>query len=338
MDPDPSSPEEILKRLKKARSIPNGGEYEAEVDVLREVVKYVTDRNIPKFDPGVPLSKDELVGKGTEKLFEIIFNETAPAGFGGMMWAHIDAPMKALEGNGKDAVDSAVGGVGALAGGVIGGPIGALVGYAITKGPGKVIDVFDTSTAKFKVTITNLTKYNVYLDGYEKKGGWRYSSPGVYQNAWFPDGGGGMYNRTGFLIPKVVTGTKDVNHKTVEALSFSYPMPVNDTSFSFSMRFIAREGKMYHTCKSHEEKKDWFDDRSAIKHSWSFGIQAPGTFAWTYYASIDSKPKDTAKGHEEAYNEMEVQSNFGKPGHLKDGQSCCYWEDKNTVVIQLADD
>ena len=104
------------------------------------------------------------VSKGTEKLFEKIFKEKAPKGLGSMVYAHFDAPRKALAGDAKGAVNSAASGFGALAGGIIGGPIGAAFGYVAAKGPGTVIDFYDTSKLVHTITITNYSKYFVEIE------------------------------------------------------------------------------------------------------------------------------------------------------------------------------
>jgi len=61
--------------------------------------------------------------------------------------------MEAHKGDGKAAVNSAMAGYGAMAGGIVGGPIGAGVGYVIAQGPGKIIDFYDTSSVRHNIVI-----------------------------------------------------------------------------------------------------------------------------------------------------------------------------------------
>lgn len=91
--------------------------------------------------------------KGSEKLFKKMYGVAAPAGFGKMLWAHYEAPKKAIMGDGKGAVDAAMQGVSAIAAGVfvgsfagpVGSVAGAIAGYVIAKGPGAIIEAFDTN-------------------------------------------------------------------------------------------------------------------------------------------------------------------------------------------------
>ena len=66
-------------------------------------------------------------------------------GFGEVIYAHFKAPLEAARGEARQAVDTAVGAYGALAGGIIGGPIGAGVGMVIAQGPGSIISFYDTT-------------------------------------------------------------------------------------------------------------------------------------------------------------------------------------------------
>lgn len=63
-----------------------------------------------------------------------------------------------MNGEGKEAVNTAVGGFGAVAAPVLAaafGPAGAAVGFVIAKGPESLINFMDTSAVRHTIMITN---------------------------------------------------------------------------------------------------------------------------------------------------------------------------------------
>lgn len=86
------------------------------------------------------------------------------SGVGDVVYAHFKAPCEAARGNAKDAVDTAVGAYGALAGGIVGGPVGAAVGKLIADGPGAVISFYDTSQVQHSIQIQNCTTLNIIIE------------------------------------------------------------------------------------------------------------------------------------------------------------------------------
>jgi hypothetical protein len=126
------------------------------------------------------LSKDELLKligdhseDGVKKLLETFYGDEWEKAIGkastkkvinsiaGIFWAHIKAPLLVMDGDAKDAVDSLVGAIGTLAGGIIGGPVGLLVGGTISIGPGLIIDYFDTTTIQCNVMFLNTSPYHI---------------------------------------------------------------------------------------------------------------------------------------------------------------------------------
>jgi len=70
---------------------------------------------------------------------------------GAMVYSHLLAPRQAYLGEGKEAVNTAVAGFGAVAAPVLAaafGPAGLAVGFVVTKGPASVIDFMDTSNTR----------------------------------------------------------------------------------------------------------------------------------------------------------------------------------------------
>jgi len=149
---------------------------------------------------------EKPITEGSDKLFEKIFGEAAPDGMGAMIYAHLRAPREAYLGKGKEAVNTAVSGFGAIAAAPLAaafGPAGMAVGFVITKGPGTVIEFMDTSSTRQTVMFTNLSKYHIEIEGID--GHSYYNNDQMCLPVFDTEKGGVnvLYNTKGYVIPSV---------------------------------------------------------------------------------------------------------------------------------------
>lgn len=319
-------------------------------------------------DSSIPgLSKDRVV-KGTDKLFKWLFKKAAsaksPGGIGEMLFAHIDAPMKAFGGDGEGAVNSAMAGVGAVTTGIIvgsfagpvGAVVGAVVGHAIAKGPGAVISHFDTSQVQYTIQITNYTNHNVYLD----RGLKSYSSSVDSKPRFRMQGtlafDSGAFNFEGRNHDRMIPGARLIHQKdgSVKVGFWTWLITVKSKQFTSAFRFIAsNKTPMLHEV---ENTREWWMDRSAVQHSWAVGFQAPGKSLfggmYQYHASCDGAKGDGAPNHKDAYDNMRMQGKGNDAGNganqksrfnTKKGVSTCYWKKESgdrewtSLVVDLYD-
>jgi len=305
----------------------------------------------------IPVNLEDIVEKGSEKLFKSLYGFKGPAGLGAMVWAHIDAPMKASAGDGKGAVDSACTGVGALAGGVLGGPVGAVVGAAMAWVPGQVINYFDTSSTQFSIIITNYTDWNLYFapslingsSGSPEPVGY---GPTLYDACFFPCDCDNMTvnSACGKMIPAAKEFLDQDDKHRVSAWSF--PWSIKSKAVEIGFRLEARETLGRHELdvpfsflgSVHEDRIKWWEDETNVKHCWACGISAPPAGSWTgsHYVSISSwaGTGNERATHKAAVDNLKPQKDLGpENGHKSKndskGESCIYWKTWNQCVIEL---
>lgn len=275
-----------------------------------------------KTEKGVEKLLKKFYGKEFTKLMGKKMAKKVIGGVAGMFWAHIEAPMHAFNGKGQEAVDSAVGAVGALAGGIIGGPPGALVGTVVSIVPGWIIDYFDTGHPRFEVIFTNVGNYHVRFTSYQTD--WNKYSSVMY--AYTPgdvNGKASSYHGVKDIsIPQPITYRKSKDK--VEYFSFTCPMTVHSKYAYASFQLEA------------------YDSYGNVKKTYDVAFQYPGSW-WGYkhYVGIwenASWPRSDRNN----YKSMEHSGHQGetgegnRPSQGSSNESKGYWNTWDQLIFELA--
>jgi len=284
---------------------------------------------------------------GTEKLLKRFYGKEWTKAIGkttankvlnsiaGVIWAHVESPLAALNGNDKEAVDSAVGAIGTLAGGIIGGPIGSIVGKVISKAPGAIIQYFDTSAIEFNVIFTNTSPYHIRFSSDQTDKRYNFS----IMNGYLP---GNPYAYTynsaeGVFIPKPIMFRKPGDK--VEQGVATTPMMVHQKWAFVSFQLEA------------------VDDNGNVVKNYDIAFKYPGSWSnfpyfenW-YVGVWENSGWPRREGGSNSYNGRNVESldavdnnggqqnKFGKryrPRFGTSGKSTAYWESKTLCVFQFA--
>lgn len=278
----------------------------------------------------------ELIGdttqEGTEKLLKKFYGsewqaalkdeDTVDKVIGSMaemLWAHIEAPLLALDGDGKGAVDSVVGGIGSLAGGIIGGLPGAIVGQVITDVPGFIIDYFDTSNPQFYVAVTNVSKYHIRFSSNITN--YRPLTSIMYAN--IPGGRNAMYCTDQLFIPKAVTYQK--SEDKAEQVIFVCPMTVHSKWAYAGYQLEA------------------VDDDGKVVKTYDIGFKYPGGWwgenHWVGVFENASWPRGNDNDNYDCLYNVGKQTKTGKdnrPSEGTSGESKAWWETWTHCQFELA--
>jgi len=282
---------------------------------------------LDKTEEGVEKLIEKFYGKEMIMMFGEENSEKIIGGMAGMFIAHITAPRSAWEGNGKEAVDNAVGPIGAIAGGIIGGPVGAVVGQVISLVPGYAIDYFDTSNVQFYLYFTNISPYHIRFSSHETN----YQPMWSVMYAWVPD----KYSSTsvdgklhthnglpGYVLPKPVTFRSKEDE--VKQVSYTCPMAVHSKWAQVSFQLEA------------------VDDNGNVVKTYDVAFKWPGDYWFEHhYAGIyENASWDRQKPYErdnyEPIDKMKHQEELGENHGDQSGESKAFWKTWNDFQVELA--
>jgi len=307
-----------------------------------------------------------LVTKGSPELFKLIFKEAPPAGFGGCLYAHFDAPRKALMGDATGAVNSACGAMSAVMAPVVtaaalacgaAGPVGIAAGWltkeVVGKVPGSIISWADISSIKSHIIIRNFSSHHAYIEelprfghgglfglGRELGDGKVIYSPNA--DHCFVDLDGNGLHKT-HMIPKatIMSASEDGN---AMCGNWAYVLNSKRGQYAICLHVVGR------------------DEEQNITTTWAIGVEKPAPnigeqmvdgfinfFQWGngrywHHAGIKHlSGGDNTKEHvkplmEDMHRHAKHVTKLGVDNGDFSGKSCAYWEDWNTCIIELHDD
>lgn len=284
----------------------------------------------------------DLIGqkttKATEKLLKKLFgteflktvgNKGAKkvlSGISQMFWAHIEAPLYAMNGQDREAVDSVLGGIGSIAGGVVGGPVGAFIGSTISTLPGEVIGYFDTTNPRFSVLFENVSPYHIRFSS--KQTDLRSTSVmyAYVQGEGEEKFSTTIYNQiTSVVIPKAVS-TRESTEKVLQlACACAIVTHSKWAQVSFQLEGV--------------------DDKGDVKKTYDVAFKYPGGWYWEkHYVGIwENASWERVAPHDrdnyEPLYKMEQQSKEGmnnRPSTGKSNQSMGYWHKWEELHFVLA--
>ena len=273
---------------------------------------------------------NELVNKGvvngSVELWDRLYPNLkgkCPAGIGEMVWAHYDAPMKAMKGDGAGAVGSVTSAVGALAGGIIGsigGPAGIaagmVVGKLISEAPVGVINYMDTTNVEFRVRICNLSGHTISFTEPDAKNYYSTSFMSYDVDVKNQIGNNQMHK---CFIPPAMNSTK-------EGTDYA------EASF---WTIILKVKSKFASASFHLEAKD--ADGKRVK-TYDIAFQYPGDWAgYKHYVGVfeDAGWDHTGNTTLEKMGHAEHCGKERRPGEGTSGMSVGYWGNWGTCVFEL---
>lgn len=315
---------------------------------LYDDVQKASDRLKDSDYEGLVTDNKGRIVKHSEKLFESLTGDKAPAGLGLVVYAHIKAPMQAYKGDGKGAVDTSCAAIGALAGGVIGGPIGSAVGALISKAPGAIISFYDTSSIKHTISIQNCTPLTIVVDAVPDNLGFGLGNVSIEngQSVYFNDQvhdpqfdsshGKDPRKAAGEIILPAAHCMESDDGESVETFTPIVTLGQKKTSFLYSMRLRG------------------VDSSGTTIKSWTYYLQRPppdaGSQTWgmitslggltgggntCHYCNIWQRDGNGAPAHDYAKENASHQKHTGPENGEKSYNSFIYWKDWDTAVVCL---